>query len=535
MMSNPVRKIYNFTCDGHNFISKGPPSTLPKSYYSLVEVAYSQSMIVSIKGIYIGEDRNEKSEVIFNDIDIDELKPDGYSDTFLQLLWEYVDKMELSERTGIIDNLEIIDLSGSIPLKLEQIFMIQLASTLIYFHFMVQDQKNIGYPFYPVRINFPGEISLTSIDKNVIDYLSYPARILFNIGVKAHGKLWMVQIMNFANTWGDIIPRRYIVNNDKTEAIYESVLGYSDYLYLETSSIYNHFKNAETVINTGMEYINSLTSQNLEIIDSKSEEVNKRLKYASILITTITTLALKTLKIDTDVSEQEIIECKNKCIIDLEGIFQDITKTKQQTIKHLNGVADDIDHTLHDLASKYMEDIDSKTKNVDKEIEELQRQLKIYSTRNIQELQLTKRDVIKFMYDQVPGILEQVRGDVDDIIDKNVTNRIDDKFSDVLNKFHDQAEYKVRDSLEPVISTHIKKLKKEYTRVIDSVNDDVDKAKHYANISEGISKKVEAMANQTKNIASGSAINREIQSLKTEIIELKKQIKEISKAAGIQV
>lgn len=534
MNSTILRKIYNLTCEGQQFISKRPPDVLPKINYSLVEVSYTPDIIISVKGIYIGKDSSERSECIFNDVDINSLSPDGYTDSYLQLVWEFIDTFEDTEM--ILDNTNIIDLkSDPIPLILEQLFIIGLGSTLVYFHFMTETQEKIGHPFYPMKIDFPTTVSIKSIDQNIINQLTYPARLLFNIAVKNHGKLWMAQIMDFATTWEPLIPKRFVLADQNEDIVYNSILGYSDYLYSETGFIYDYFKKAENVIVNGSDHIEAITINSLERIHQKDMEVYKKLRYASLLITTITTLVLKTIKADTDISIQELVECKDVCKKDLETIFEDISTVKTKTITHLDSVATTIDQRLHDLAEKYMEEIEAKTKNVDTVIEELQRQLKIYATRNIQELQLTKRDIVKFMYDQIPGISEKVKDEVDGIINKNITKRIDDRFNDVLDQYQDEVEDRISEMLDPIVKHKVRKFTQETEKASKNINSQAERARKYANLTERMARKVDTVCAQAKEYSDGSVQSREIKQLQKDVEELKKSIRDIMKSTGIEL
>ena len=259
---NKYYKLYNLTCDGRQFLSVKPPTVLPDTYYSLVEICYTKLGINSIKGIYVGQDKGEMSECILTELDINHILV-GPGNNYPAVVQNYISQLPSDDISNIINGKDIIDFDQEDEMEiLVKIFLIGLGSVLVYYYFMTDDQSRIGYPFHPLRIDFPtDQIGLIALDQNVFAYLNYPAKILINISTKKHGKLWMIQLMDFCHVWGVLFPRTLELGKDMADIIYESILGYSNYIYTQTASMGQYFTKAENVVDDGCQHIDAVTKE----------------------------------------------------------------------------------------------------------------------------------------------------------------------------------------------------------------------------------------------------------------------------------
>jgi len=242
-----LSKLYNLTCEGRQFISINPPKAVPDAYYSLVEISYDSGVINTIKGIYVGKKDTEISECIISKLDVNEvILKNIEGDSYIDKLKSYIGTLEDEDKTNIIKGIDIIDFnSEDIDEILVKIFLIGLGSILTYYHFMSDNQESIGRPFYPVQFDFPlPTIDNSVLDQNLAEYLSYPAQILINISTKNHGKLWMDQLMDFWSVWGVLFPKELDFNKSTNDIIYDSIVGYANHLYNQTSSMCKYFQSA---------------------------------------------------------------------------------------------------------------------------------------------------------------------------------------------------------------------------------------------------------------------------------------------------
>ncbi len=537
-MSSVVNKLYNLTCEGRQFLSVKPPNTLPDGYYSLVEICYGPSLIKSVKGIYVGKNESETTECIFGDLDLDTILIGDSEDNYLARVRKYIGSLEETDKDNIIHSDDIIDFSLEIkPQQLEKIFLIGVGSVLVYYHFMTTSQESIGYPFHPVKIDFPVDtIDLSVLDQNVYEYLSYPAKILLNISVKSHGKLWMVQLMDFWNVWGVLFPK--VLNlGDKSEIIYESIVGYSNHLYTQTASMSQYFKSAENVIVHGCDQIAETTKEALVLIQGTDVDFKKKFRYAALLITTIATMVLKTIKAETDLSLEELIDCKEKCIEPMEDICRGIEQCKNEAIDELETMRLSTISELDTTTKSCLMNVDEKIQGIEEVIKEIQKHLKIYATKNIQELQRSKSKVIRCMYEKIPEIVDKVRGDVDHIIYRSINKRIESKFSDVLCDYKRQAENRLSEVLNPVISQKVNVFKEDARRVINQARSQADRARLQANRAEDLVMGIGCLEKRLKNLEKGiseTSIQRQIDEMKDDIDDLKDMVRQIARSLNIK-
>jgi hypothetical protein len=537
MSLSETYKLYNLTCEGHQFMSVKPPTAVPDSYYSLVEVCYTSSIIKSIKGIYVGETEAETCECIYNDLDLDTvLNGEG---TYLNRIRNYIDRLEQTDKDNIIHGDSIIDFGDeNISDVLEKVFLIGLGSVLVYYHFISVDQETIGHPFYPVRIEFPTEeIDVTVLDQNVYKYLSYPAKIIINIPVKGNGKLWMVQLINFWNGWGDLFPKQLSLDKSTNEVIYDSIVGYSNYLYNQTACMCKYFKTAENVVTEGCAQIEETTKDALKIIGDRDMDFEKKFKYASLLLTSITTMVLKTIKTETDLSLEELIECKEKCMVPVEEIYNQIDTIKKSTVEDLEKIKADTQLELRKISKSYKINIDSKIKEVNKTIDEVQKHLKIYTTKNIQELYRGKKEIIRYLYDKIPEIVSKVEYDVECMIDKNINKRIECKFSDVLCEYKRKAANRLSEVLNPVVARKTNEFKDKVDRSIRQAQSQADRARMQANRASDLVMGIGCLEKRLKDLETGiseTKIQMELDSLKNDMDDLKDMVQEIARTLNLK-
>lgn len=539
MSSGPLYKLYNLTCEGRQFISMKPPNALPSAYYSLVEICYTPSIIKSVKGIYVGKNESEVSECLFGDLDLDTILVGDDNDNYMTRLRKYIYTLEETDKDNIIHSNDIIDFSKQEKNDvLEKIFMIGVGSILVYYHFMTIDQETIGYPFHPVQIDFPTDIiDIRILDQNVYHYLSYPAKIILNISVKSHGKLWMVQLMDFWNSWTPLFPKVINLEMETNDVIYKSIVGYSNHLYTQTASMCQYFKSAENIIADGCEQIEEVTKEALVMIKGTDIEFKKKFRYAALLITTIATMVLKTIKTETDLSLNELIECKEKCIAPMEDICQQIEQCKSDAIDDLEAVRLSTHSELKMTTNSCLTDVDKKIHHVNEVIEQVQKHLRIYATKNIQELQQSKTHIIRCMYEEIPKIVSKVRDDVGRIINRNVSKRIESKFSDVLADYKEKAADRLSEVLNPVVAQKVNVFREDAQKAIDQARVQAERARLQANRAEDLVMGIGCLEKRLKELETGiseTSIQKQIDEMKEDIDDLKDMVRRIARSLHIK-
>ncbi len=531
-----IKKLYNLTCDGRQFVSVEPPSAVPDSYYSLVEVSYNSYLISSIKGIYVGEDMSEKGECVYSEVILDD-QVQGEGDTYLTKINNYIKGLDPEDRSTMVGGIDIIDFRDDNEVnKLQKIFMIGVGSMLVYLYFISLDQGSIGYPFYPIKIECPlDNLDITAIDANVFEYYSYSARLLLNITTKGYGKLWMAQMADFWNSWGPIFPKVLVMDQINLErAAYESVVGYSEFLYMETASMHKYFKSAENIVNDGCKYIRVITDKSIDLLNQKDLDIQKRYRYAIMLITTVATMVLKTIKAETDISIAEVEECKNQCVKVLKDVTNTVLIARNKMLNELEQYQEFVMEDLNRISQESVENVNNKMEHIKGEMIELERKLKIYATRNVQDLEQTKVTIIKNIYDEVPNIVDEVHHRVGGMIKEAVNERVEDNLVDVLEDYKGVAKERLEKDLEPVIQDQINKFKTltvdEMKNIVTVTKDQAVKTERYATLAKNHHDKMEEIVtdmeiyvNEVKVVQGG-----EIKSMKEEIKNLKQTVKHLT-------
>src|SRR5665647_1321174 len=113
-MEDEVKKLYNLTYEGKQYISTIAPTNYPVDNYSFVEITYDNSIVISVKSNYILN--GKKEDIILSDLD------------FFKYLKEAKDTKE-AERTK---DTEFMGLEKQPENKTELIFILSVCSYLVY-------------------------------------------------------------------------------------------------------------------------------------------------------------------------------------------------------------------------------------------------------------------------------------------------------------------------------------------------------------------------------------------------------------------
>ena len=483
-----LNKLYNLTCEGRQFVSINSPKAVPECYYSLVEISYDKVAIKTIKGIYVGKDITEISECIIEDLEINKvIKSNNIENTYTDKLENYIKSLDSDDKINVIKSIDIIDFNeDEDDIKLIKLFLCGLGSILTYYHFMSVNQQTIGHPFHPVQFEFPvPTIDLSVLDQNLAEYLSYPAKILMNISTKNHGKLWMEQLIDFWNIWGVLFPKELDLGSPN-DIIYESILGYGNHLYNQTASMCKYFQSAENIITDGCDHIQKATEESLNIVKNTNLSFQKKFRYASLLITTISTTVLKTIKLECDYSLNEIIECKDKCVLDMKSV-------SNKTIDNIERIREECRNEINKISNRHL-------------------------------------------WDCVPEIVEKVRHDVGKIINHNVSRRIESKFSDVMADYKEQAKNRLAEVLNPIVVQKVELFKEEADKAILKVKNHGNRAREHTNRSGNLVVKINKMEKRVDNIESdmsNSYIQTQINDIKKDMEEMKDMVSKIVKMLNI--
>jgi hypothetical protein len=133
-------KLFNLTFEGKQYVSSSEPNFLPDKNFSFIEITYSKDKINEILGIYNFE--GEEKECILSDLEI------GF---FLAKLDFFEERRDVN-----LDKINLNFIENKVESKVFKIFIISLASYLIYFDFL----------------NFPFEMSLDLLDNKKLRYFT---------------------------------------------------------------------------------------------------------------------------------------------------------------------------------------------------------------------------------------------------------------------------------------------------------------------------------------------------------------------------
>ena len=535
----PPEKIYNLTCDNHRFISLIPPNSVPDSYYSLIEVINNDNNI-TIKGIYVGGNKSEVLECIFTDVMINtSLNKDNK-------LEKYIESLSTQDKKNIISNYEIVDIdnwdianTNNINNTVKKIFLIGLGSVLVYLYFIVYCNLNkdyiniINYVFFPIKIVCPiRKVKLSVITKKIFEYLSYPSKLLINMNIQSPGKLWAGMILDFYNSFEEIIPEtsntveKIKLNQYTNKLIYKSVLGYSDYLYNQISNLSAYYNQSETIITTGSSQLKKITLNSLDVIKNSQHNFKKQFKYASLLLTTIATLILKTIKYETDVSIEEIKDCKNNYIMaidklidhvkQIESSLDEIKDIKSNTLNemetHKKLIIDDIiniktimtndintnkQESLEKLENKtkeYLLILESSKNNLCKEIEKKEDIVTSQYKEYIQEIYKIKKLILQEINNKIPDLISQMHDTVSEVIYKNINEKIELKYKEIMAEYSKKMETSLLEALDPVVIRKVNTFNQEAEQIINT-------AKLHSNVCRVNANKVrELISNHNKRL-----------------------------------
>ena len=370
--------LYNLTCEGTNFISIKSPETLPDSNYSLVKIELNLDLL-NVDGTYVGDTEFETCE-FKTSLSLD-----------LERLDLYIEELDSQYKVDSIDPETIIDLDmTNLDGLLKQLYFVEVGSYLCYCHFFRLDQESIGYPTEPLKISVPYEsVSSELLDGNMFEYLGYYCEIMSNVPIESVGKSWLVQLDKFFSTWKNYYPSTLLIKN-KEEAIFGAVLGYSNYLYSNLTELRNMFRQVHTTIEDGTNQIKQTSVRSVGLID---KDVQTRLKYCSTLITTLSTLVLKTLKKETDISIGEIKQLQDRLRVNLDGLRDEVQSHRK---------------SLKTITYKYDKQLESKVQYLEKLIDRSEKHIEIYSRKTIEQLHEIKLQTIEEIKKQIPTLISEI-------------------------------------------------------------------------------------------------------------------------------
>src|SRR5665647_961908 len=181
-MEDEVKKLYNLTYEGKQYISTIAPTNYPPDNYSFVEITYDNSIVISVKSNYILN--GKKEDIILSDLD------------FFKYLKEikHIKPLKEAERTKEAEDTEFMGLEKQPENKTELIFILSVCSYLVYFHFM----------------NLPCELSLDLLDNNAIKFFLSSAKMsnpLF--------EAWNLQVDTFAKSFSYLFPSKFSLQKEE--------------------------------------------------------------------------------------------------------------------------------------------------------------------------------------------------------------------------------------------------------------------------------------------------------------------------------
>lgn len=241
-------KLYNLTHNGKQYISQLPPSVLPQSDYSLVEIEYTQERINKIVGTYF---KDEKIMITLENVMLD------YNlDQFLETISEK-DRLNISQTVSFIrlpDEPEM-----EINVKIKNQFIMGLSSTLVYLYFLSLPDKEF---LDPIKFTFPFPIGAKLLDQNIYEYINYIASLSVAINNSSIGRFWMVQILNFFDGFSSLLEKEYKIDPLLiTDIAHKAIQGYSNYVYTEIYKAVGLFNAAECSATEAINVVNKEVDQ----------------------------------------------------------------------------------------------------------------------------------------------------------------------------------------------------------------------------------------------------------------------------------
>ena len=137
-----MKKLFNLTHNGHQYISTLSPSTLPEKDFSFVEISYINDIVTSVSGSF--DIDGESDQIVLSDLDLSQYLKKLEELDLNHLKIHFIGKKEDEENEEHKDDIN------------KKFFILSLCSYLIYFYFM----------------KFPEELSLDLLDNSMFSYLT---------------------------------------------------------------------------------------------------------------------------------------------------------------------------------------------------------------------------------------------------------------------------------------------------------------------------------------------------------------------------
>jgi len=426
--------VYSLTYQEGNYVTEHYPNMLPDNYYSLVRITYNKDEIVSIHGTYFGENDSETTECTFSEWGIGSVLVSNDPDVtnYLSKIKSYTDQLNDGDKTYLTENRNISESITSSDDILTKIFMIDCASMLVYFHFILTDQESIGYPFYPVQIKFPEDtIDLSVLDQNVFEYISYSARILLSMNTQSIGKLWLVQLLDFWDVWGPLFPQSLEISIDKEEIIYVSLI----------KRLTQYIKGVENIVTDGSDQLREMTFEVINLIRQSDHDIKNKFKYASLLLTTVGTMVLKAIKVETDAAMGEIESAREKNKLELERRVENFKERTEQSFVTLTSVETEIRNSLETIQRDVNEYSDRKAHQIKREFHSVQNLVHDYSDKYIEELKFHKNRAIERLYQEIPKIIED-----------EIESRVEFILNEIISEYKSRAKIEVHKAFNKMVT-----------------------------------------------------------------------------------
>lgn len=517
-------KLYNLTVDSQSFISTNPPDTFPEHDYSFVEILYNETKIIQIKGNYVTRRGEVGSECIIEGLDIGEVitEPNETNDpselkrSYFDRLRDYIEGMGIEERKTIIKNSNLLDPlvsdDSNLTRQLQQLFIAELGSSLVYYHFMLTDQEEMEFPFHPLEIKFPfPTIDFRVLDQNMGLYFSYPYKILNNLPIDTIGKVWLEQIDNFWTTWGSLFPKKLVL--DFGPIIYDSVLAFSNYVQDQTETVSEQSNQIKIQAEKSSYQIDESLENALERINGAQAKFKEGADHFALLVTSIGSMVLKTIKIESDWSVKQLNDGYEKIRTELDG-------KGKNTLGQIEKIANDKITTLN------------------KTLEGVKSCIKEYSKDHVMSMSRCKKQITESLWDSVPEIIGDLDNKLCKIIDRNVKDEIERCFCETITKYKRGAEKRLEEVLEPLVRRKTEQFKEEAEIVFKKTKNHADRAREHSNRAFDLISKVDRVEERINSLEmelSQTTIQKQITGLKKDMTEIKDVLGHICKTFNIRV
>jgi len=403
-------KLYNLTHRGKQYVSELPPSILPKTEYSFVEITYSYEMIESIKTVYFN---NLVSEINLQNLDL------SVFGNFIDKIDQFISSLSDEDKEKILNSIIFIKLPDQNEepdnIKIRKLFILGISSSLSYFYFM---KSELSEQIFGIDFNFPFDIHLNLIDNNVYTYIQYISNLVLSIDTGKIGRDWLVQIQRFFGQFGNLLPSEYKIDSHLySDVAYSSIKGYSNFVYGEISKAINLFNMAERAADSSIGKINNEVDQIYDEVkifkkrlfkdlEEKREDIHNEIKdllykeMPNITDNVEKSLDIKLYKILTkkieDCFSHVLLDYKETAAYRLRDVLEPVVFESIQKFKDIS----DLSHNYIEHSVKECREFGKTSSSIIKTVDNIQSNLYSFHNNIIDENKMLK-DEIKYLQDEV--------------------------------------------------------------------------------------------------------------------------------------